>query len=378
MLIPSLLQKSISAYMSEHKETPVIIFNDELLSYNFNYLCKSLLFSPSDLYYSIKSNYCPEIIQTLNAKQSGFEIGSQGELEIIKSHEIAPERVIYSNPVKIPSHIANAHSYGINTFAFDNENELNKLAEFAPQCKVFVRLSIDNEGASWKLTGKFGASGEQVVPLFKKAKSLGLSPSGITMHVGWNNNDKKTWENTLRKVDKIINDCFSNKIELDFFDIGGGFPAHLNNQYKNLDEIIEKISPSIAKFKQKYNLRIIAEPGSFLVANTAAMLVKIFDIIHKNGKRWIFIDSGINQGFYWIYTGLKYAISIPDNNIDTSQLSECIITGPSCDTHDIFSSDIKLPVNLKVGDYLIVFPAGAYINSSVSYNGFSTPPLISK
>jgi len=40
--------------------------------------------------------------------------------------------VLYSNPIKPPSHIAAAHRAGLWRFSFDSEGELYKLAQHAP------------------------------------------------------------------------------------------------------------------------------------------------------------------------------------------------------------------------------------------------------
>ena len=97
------------------------------------------------------------------------------------------------------------------------------------------------------------------------------------------------------------------------------------------------------------------------------------DVIKRKNKSWIFLDSGINQGFQWILSGIRYQVIYPYKTSADTTLKKFIITGPTCDSHDVFSKDIALPEHVKTGDKMLVFPAGAYINSAERYNGFEYP-----
>ncbi len=371
--LPENIKNVVNKAIKNQIKSPEILFSKKQLIYNFGYLKEKLKFEAEDIYFSVKSNNEEPIIETLNSLNSGFEIGSKGELELMKKHKILPERIIYSNPVKLPEHIAQAANYGVKTFAFDCESELLKIAKNAAGSKVYGRLKVNNEGATWDLINKFGTTEEQIIKLFHKAKELNLTPCGITLHLGWNNNNLAIWEKTMEEVNRFIKKCEKSGFELSFIDLGGGFPSHKINQFKTLDEIEIKISSFLKKTREK-GIRIISEPGSFLVTNTACLFSRIFDIIERENKTWVFIDSGINQGFYWIYTGLEYPVIYPQST-ENKEMRSCVITGPSCDTHDIFTNELLLPEDIKIGEPLIVFPAGAYINSAKYYNGFSYPPL---
>lgn len=374
--LPEDLQDSIQKYIhNPTSDEPVILFCPRVLEYNFQFLQNELKFRPEDIFFSVKSNNQVPVLSRLLHLGSSFEIGSLGELNMLEQYGVTPNRIVYSNPVKIQNHISEAAIYGIDNYAVDCKSEIDKVSRYAPGSSVYIRLTISNEGAAWALTRKFGAKPGNVVQLFRYAVEQGLKPGGITIHVGWNNNHIATWDKTMQIVENVIGDCSSNGIYLKFIDLGGGFPAHLINQYDALHKIAETIKPYLYTFRHKHGLRIIAEPGSFLVANTSAMIVQVFDIIERNNVKWVFINSGINQGFYWIQTGLEYGITMLRKS-SKAKKEQFIVTGPTCDTHDIFSESIELPADIAVGDYLIVFPAGAYINSADSYNGFRCPPLI--
>lgn len=376
--IPVRLQTIIQEIISANQiVTPKIIFDQQILEENYIFFKTAFSFDDSCIFYALKANNQSEVIEKLNELNSGFEIASNGELELLKNAKIPAHKIICSNPVKLEQHIIDSYQYGIRIFAFDTENELIKIAKNAPESKLFLRLSISNNGADWKLTDKFGAKRKEVVKLLRKAKEYNLQTLGFSLHLGWNNHKVETWKKIAEEVLSIIIECQRNDLKLEYLNLGGGYPAHNVDQYSMLTQIVEAITPTLSKLRNDFGMKIYAEPGSFLVANTSVVLVRIFDIILRKNKRWVFVDSGIAQGFYWIFGGLKYNIIYPYQISENVKFQDFIITGPTCDTHDIFSKKCSLPENIKTGDFLVIYPAGAYVYSAQNYNGFSYPEVFS-
>jgi len=355
-------------------ETPYFLFDKGRIVHNVLFFKHKLNLRDEDIYFSVKANNHPEILKELKILGTGFDMASLSELQTIVNQDIDGENVIFTNPVKIPKHISIANKFNVNKFTFDTYGELNKISKNAPFSKVFARLKINNTGAEWTLDNKFGASANEIVNLFKKAINLDLVPYGISIHNGWNNTNTDTWKENLQICSKLIAECFDNDIKISCLNLGGGFPAHNIDQYQFLDKLAEEILPIIDQLKAKYNLRIIAEPGSFIVNYSGALIVRIYDIIQRENKKWIFIDSGIMQGFPWALTNLKYDIHYPYKIYEDTKTSNYMITGPTNDSKDIFG-EYHLPENIKINDFLIVYPAGAYSNSSESYNGYKMPEV---
>src|SRR3954467_9469721 len=63
--------------------------------------------------YAMKCNPSPEILRTLAGRGSGFEIASLAELRMLQAIGVDPAEVLYSNPVKPPTHIAEAFRAGL-------------------------------------------------------------------------------------------------------------------------------------------------------------------------------------------------------------------------------------------------------------------------
>ncbi|MBF0229626.1 MAG: hypothetical protein HQK63_08570 [Desulfamplus sp.] len=384
--IPKLLQDTLLKSIDSELTTPLIILCKDIIKSNLFFFSETLNIPVNDIFFAVKANNDPRVLHVLEKSGSNFEIASSGELDLLKQLNINPTRILFSNPVKISSHIKAAYDYGIKRFAFDTEEELKKISIHAPLSEVYLRFNVSNHGAGWKLEGKFGAEPENAVNLLKKAVLFNLKPLGITFHVGWDNKDIKAWEDAVERAVQIVKRCLHDGLYLQFVDLGGGFPAHaVSDQYYTLQSIGSAIAPHINTLRNKYNLAVFAEPGSFIINNCAAMVASVYSIINRGSAKWVFIDSSINHGFIWIYNGIEYhtillnntdkADKLKRNKIEEPLMEECIITGPTCDSEDVFGRAVLLPDTLKEGDYICIYPAGGYTNSSKNYNGFDFPKL---
>lgn len=362
-----LIQKEILSSL----KTPKLVYSTNIIGRNINLFKKALNYGVEP-YYSVKANNNRKILEYISDAGLGFEVASALEIDILRSLGIAPERIIYGAPVKIIDHIKKAYEFGIKTYAVDGSSELKKISRAAPNSRVYIRIDTSNEGATWSLNEKFGIPSAEAIDLAKEALTLRLVPVGLTLAMGWNNSNASLWGKNLKKMTQLTMLMLENNIKIEFVDLGGGFPSHLVNKKEVIEEIGSEIAPFIKKLKTVYNINAIAEPGSFLVSDSGIMLTSIIEKRKKNGKRWLFLDTGIIQGFPWILSDLKYAIVTLDPSYN-KHMTPYIVTGPTCDSHDIFNSACILPDDLEVGDMLIIFPAGGYIESSVSYSGFTLP-----
>ncbi|XP_055007034.1 LOW QUALITY PROTEIN: ornithine decarboxylase-like [Boleophthalmus pectinirostris] len=135
-------------------------------------------------FYAMKCNNTPAVIRTLSALGIGFDCASKGEIEILLSMGVTPDRIIYANVTKPPSHISYACASGVDMMTFDCEEELLKISTFHPKAKLVLRISVDDTKALVKLGSNFGVKLHAVVDLLKEAQKLQLNVIGVSFHVG--------------------------------------------------------------------------------------------------------------------------------------------------------------------------------------------------
>ncbi len=368
--LPVPVRQMVQSFLDEENPaTPVLLFSAWRLLENLH-VFRTLL-TVNRLYFPVKVNNHPDVLSILAQAGASFEIASLGELDLLRTLHIPVSDILFGNPIKIERHIALAAQAGVRVFAADTESELIKIQRYAPDAEVYLRLDVSNRGAQWDLSEKFGCPAGEAINLFQRAQELHLRPAGVSFHVGWNNRDLATWERAVEDASQVIEECSQADIPLRFLDIGGGFPAHLVDSYNLLEQIASVINPILAHVRSEYGLEIYAEPGSFLTADAGVVVTRVIDVVQRTRRTWVYVDTGINQGFQWIMGGLEYAVISPRD--EQGPLAEYVVSGPTCDSHDVFCPQAYLDQGLRTGDFLLIYPAGAYIASAKMYNGFDYP-----
>jgi ornithine decarboxylase len=170
-----------------------------------------------------------------------FDVASQGEIDLCLGLDVPPERLSLGNTIKRESAIADSRTAGIDLFAFDSIAELEKLARSASGSRVFCRILIENKGAEWPLTRKFGCESHMALDLMVAAKSLGLQPVGLSFHVGSQQTDPLQWGVAIAHAAWVYRGCARRGVHLELLNVGGGLPAHYREPIQPLEAYAEPI-----------------------------------------------------------------------------------------------------------------------------------------
>jgi ornithine decarboxylase len=347
------------------------------------------------LFYAVKSNPMPQIVDTLARMGSGFEIASIYELDLVTAAGVDPADVLFSNPVKPGAHVAEAAAAGLYRFAFDSEGELRKIAANAPGSSVYVRLRVGDEHSIFPLSRKFGTNTGDAVRLLVLARRLGLVPYGITFHVGSQCTDPQAWERAIDRCGAVMTDLAGHGIRLDMLDLGGGIPARYVAPVPSLASIFGAIERGLRRLPYRPRL-LAAEPGRSLVAESGVMVTTVIGVENRGDERWAYLDVGgyngmmeaVQTGGRWPFPlltsrpGGRSGVTPGDWATDPRELAagakvRTTVTGPSCDSSDTMFYGVLLPASLAAGDRLYIGSAGAYTTSyASSFNGFPPPATL--
>ena len=125
------------------------------------------------IYYAVKANPAPQVLERLVGLSSYFDAASIEEVEACLDAGARPEAISFGNTIKKVSAIRRAHEAGVTLFAFDSREELEKLARHAPGARVYCRILVENEGADWPLSRKFGTTIESARELMLRRRRAG-------------------------------------------------------------------------------------------------------------------------------------------------------------------------------------------------------------
>ncbi len=365
---------------SEKLETPFVVINLRTIKKNYIKLQNSFPFA--QIYYAVKANPAPQVISLLSELGSSFDIASRYELDKVLALGVAPERISYGNTIKKAADIAYFFDKGIRMFATDSKEDLKNIAKQAPGSRVYVRILVENSvTADWPLSRKFGCHPDMAYDLLVQARDAGLTPYGISFHVGSQQRDIGQWNDAIAKTKYLMTSLEEEEgIKLQMINMGGGFPANYVQPTNDLAEYASEITRYLRDDFGDEIPQIVLEPGRSLVGNSGTLVSEVVLISRKNNtalNRWVYQDTGKFNGLIeTLGESIKYPVITLKDSPD-AKYGEVILAGPTCDSMDIMYEDCKykLPLDLKVGDRLYWLSTGAYTASyaSVEFNGF--PPL---
>jgi ornithine decarboxylase len=360
--------------------TPFFVFSKKALLDNLK-LYKKNLPGKTEICYAMKANSEKIVLEILNKKSVSFEVASKYELALLKEIKVPAKRIIYGTSVKPESHIEEFVKYGVDRFAFDSEQELMKIAKFAPGSRVYVRALVEDKSDSvFTMSKKFGADLSDAHKLMIKAKALGLKPYGISFNVGSQARNEHAWARGIGSIGLLMKKLMDDGINIQIVNLGGGFPFTYrdNEKFPN----IEKISKHIIEATKKlpYRINFIAEPGRGLVANTFVLVTSVIGKNPRPNGRWLYLDAGVYNAMMESIASqgsTHYLVEPLAIKNSQSKKENFILTGPTGDNIDVINKKEPLPKDIESGDKLLIRDVGAYTFPLITkFNGFPKPKII--
>jgi ornithine decarboxylase len=317
-------------------------------------------------FFAVKANSHPEIIKTMVAGRASFDVASVAEMNQVLAAKAKPAQIIFANTVKPVESIAHAAKKGVTLMTFDSEYELAKIAEHAPGARVLVRIKVPNVGSIVELSLKFGVDPADATSLMIKAFKMGLHPAGVSFHVGSQCTRVENYIEAMEMASIIARDARLKQLPFEIVDIGGGFPIR---HFDYEDDPFDRLAPVLAKELDRLfdaNVRIIAEPGRFLVGPAATLLMRVIGKAIRENKLWYYLDDGVYGSLSGqVFDHCKYQFQYLRGG--HTQLST--LAGPTCDSFDIIARGEDVP-ELQIGDVVYVENIGAYsLASATTFNG---------
>jgi ornithine decarboxylase len=357
-------------------EGPCLVLDIDVVRENYLSFAKAL--PDTRVFYAVKANPAPEILKLLAELGSSFDVASVSETKDVLAAGATPDRISYGNTIKKESEIAAAFALGVTLFAVDCEAEVEKVARAAPGSRVICRIHCDGTGAEWPLSRKFGCEPEFAVDILELAHRRGLTPHGISFHVGSQQHNVEAWDRALASTAAIFRGCAERGITLSMVNLGGGFPAKYIRKTPKLEAYGKAIFRALRRHFGNAIPETIVEPGRGLVGNAGMIEAEVVLIAKRSPEdevRWVYLDIGKFHGLAeTIDESIRYPIRTTK---DRDEMAPCIIAGPTCDSVDVLyeKNPYPLPVSLAIGDKVLIEATGAYTTtySSVGFNGY--PPL---
>ena len=365
----------IARFLSQHQPaTPCMVMDIDRVEDNFRALRKALPLAR--IYYAVKANPARQVLERLVGLSSHFDAASIEEVDACIDAGAKPAAISFGNTIKKVSAICRAHDAGVTMFAFDSREELAKLASHAPGARVYCRILVENEGAEWPLSRKFGTTIESARELMLEAGELGLDPYGLSFHVGSQQTTTSAYEVAIGKVAMLFTDLTEAGVNLRMMNLGGGFPTRYRDDVPEIDRFGNAIMKAMTEHFGNNLPDMVIEPGRYVVGDAGVVQAEVVLVSQRDRNdpvRWVYLDIGRFGGLAETEgESIKYRITTPHDGAATGPVA---IAGPTCDGADILyeKSNYRLPLALTSGDRVELHATGAYVTTycSTKFNGFA-------
>ncbi|OLA98495.1 MAG: diaminopimelate decarboxylase [Verrucomicrobia bacterium 13_2_20CM_55_10] len=331
--------------------------------------------------YAVKANSNRSILKLLADAGAGFDIVSGGELFRVLAAGGDPAKCTFAGVGKSPEEIEYALELGVYSFNIESESELEHIDRIAGaknlRAPIALRANpdVDPHTHEYISTGsrenKFGVALGQLPAAYERAAEMrNIDIIGIQMHIGSQITEPAPFANAIKKLAPIVRELKS-KYPIKFFSIGGGMGIIYRRALESglgkwwhdhggetsafsIRDYADAIVPPL----RELNLRILVEPGRFLVGNAGVLLARVSCIKKSGAKKFAIVDAGMNDlirpALYHSYHEI-----VPVKETKSERESKIDIVGPVCESGDFFALDREMP-ELHEGDLLAIMSAGAY------------------
>src|SRR5215475_10476966 len=245
--------------------TPLVVVDHKVARENYAQFRKYL--PRVQIYYAVKANSDPAIVQTLYDAGASFDVASVAEfLTVHQKIEHLPEkerqdfiwdRIIYANPIKAVETLEKLDPYK-PLVTYDNYEEVMKIARHAPHAGLVLRIRVPNTGSMVELSSKFGALPGEAVDLIAFAHNNNLEVEGLSFHVGSQCTNLQNYSQALHLAAGIFAEARMRGFDLKLLDIGGGFPAHYDDTVPAFKSLARTINAEIDRLFPR-PIEILAE-----------------------------------------------------------------------------------------------------------------------
>ncbi len=364
----------IARFLAEQQPpTPCLVVDLDRVEANYRALMRALPLAR--IYYAVKANPAASVLQRLVTLGSAFDAAGFEEIEACLAAGATPAAISFGNTIKKVSAIRSAHDAGISLFAFDSDEELTKLARHAPGARVYCRIRVENEGADWPLSRKFGTTVSHARDMMLRAGDLGLDPYGLSFHVGSQQTRTDSYDLAISKVGMLFTDLTEAGVNLRMLNLGGGFPTRYRDDVPDIGDFAQTIMAGMTARFGNALPEMVIEPGRFIVGDAGVVNAEVVLVSHRgdDAVRWVYLDIGRFGGLAETEgEAIRYAITTPHDGGATGPVA---LAGPTCDGADILyeRANYRLPLALASGDQVQLLATGAYVSTYASqgFNGFA-------
>ncbi len=356
--------------------TPLYVYDLDVVDRQVD-LLRAVLPASFDLAYALKANPSLAVVAHLGRRGLGADIASAGELATALRARIRPGAIVFTGPGKRDPELSLAVERGVRAVTVESPAELERLEQIAaaagrrvpvllraavsdPARHEAVRL-IGDEGA-----GKFGMDRSDLRAAARRAaRSEHLDLLGLHAFGASNVRDAGVLAGHVAATVALAVEVVGQAgVPLRLVDAGGGLgiPYEPGEEPLDLVDLGAQLAAQAARWEREEatrRLRVLLEPGRFLVGPAGAYLARVVDRKTVDGIPVAILDGGVHHLLRPALVGQEHRVHLFGSASTAGEAGPLTIAGPLCSGLDVFSRR-AVAAPPQVGDVVAVLDAGAY------------------
>lgn len=360
------------------QKTPFYVFSKNRIIQNINSINEVIKSFDFDfqLYYSVKSNYIPEILKIIYETNTNFEIISDYELNLLEKYNLSKNEMLIGGPYLSEDLILKGFSIKNPYFIVYSLNQLKEIERIA-ELKNIDNVKIILRFISQKLNAHLGIPADDFFYITLKRELDNLKRIkivGILSHYGTQINSFEIYNKNLVYLLNIAENLKKYlNIQVNIINLGGGLPIASSFKKEQLYKIFKLINETVIKGSYEH-IKFIFELGRYIVGDAGGCVMKIIDIYKKDNKS---NQIYVNGGSHILPKFAKNPMRFYNLNHDIEHYNFPVdIYGIIPSEEDILAKNYNFTEKSKIGDYVLATNCGAYAHTFSTRFPYNEPEII--
>lgn len=361
--------------------TPTYVYSSATMADNYTRLADGLKGLDLQVCYAMKANSNIAILRHFANLGAGFDLVSGGEIRRVLAAGGDIRRSVFAGVGKTEGEIELALKHGIFSFHVESEPEIARINHVAGKlgvkAPIAIRINPDVDAhthakiTTGKSDNKFGIPLTQAAAAYEAAARYPhILIKGAQMHIGSQLTSLAPFVEAATKLAPFVAEL-KTKYGITYWSIGGGIGIIYKEALASGDAAWWSAQPpetrpltpeaygaALKPILGSIGLKILLEPGRYLVGNAGVLLTRVEYLKRGKGKNFLIVDAAMNDLVRpAMYDSFHEIVPLRRDSARAAIAAD--IVGPVCESGDCFAKDRQIQ-EVGEGEYLALLSAGAY------------------
>jgi diaminopimelate decarboxylase len=361
--------------------TPTYVYSAATMADNHTRLARSLAPLDARICFAAKANSSLAVLRHFSNLGAAFDLVSGGEIARVLAAGGNVRSSVFAGIGKTEAELELALREGIYSFHVESEPELARINHVAGRlgvkAAIAIRINPDVDAhthakiTTGKSANKFGVPLAAAPAAYEAAaKMKHIEVRGVQMHIGSQLTAAAPFIEAVEKVGALAAQLKAD-YGIGYFSIGGGIGIVYRDalasgaaawwEAQPADQrplTPEAYGAALVPLLQPLGLKILLEPGRFLVGNAGVLLTRVEHLKRGAAKNFLIVDAAMNDLIRPAMYDAYHEI-VPLHRDTTRRALVADVVGPICESGDCFAHDRQLQ-EVGEGEYVALMSAGAY------------------